>query len=116
MRSALALVAEILSMAEVSMTPDQYAKLEQVAREWLKQSNMDYVIESDIESLVALLASQRAAVLEEAATRIESFAGPLTSAQCDGCGNYDDVAEGSRNDAYRYAATQLRQLAQEQRP
>ena len=99
---------------------DHRASLERVAREWLLKESLyppgNRASEGLEKSLANLLASQRAAGLEEAATRIESFAGPLTSAQCDGCGNYDDVAEGSRNDAYRYAATQLRQLAQEQRP
>ncbi len=51
--------------------------------------------------------------LNHAAKIAENRAGELTSAQCDGCGNYDDVAYAAANDEARDIAEEIRQAAKE---
>lgn len=45
---------------------------------------------------------------ERLAKKLESLAGPLTYAECAGCGNEDDAVSGAVNDTYRYLAEKLR--------
>ena len=86
------------------MTPSQQAALEQVAREYIQCLPFTGTLgeyDNAVRKLVTLLAAQRAAVLEEAAKRLEQEAE-----------DWDKAISGT----FKEAARIIRQQAQEQRP
>lgn len=53
------------------------------------------------EALDDLVKSSKRAVWEQVITELTSRTGKLTQEECNGCGNYDDVASGASNDTLR---------------